>query len=50
MNGFENIVNEALGESSNLNDFIQKIIDRMSDSEKKLIKDRIKSLAMKSDT
>lgn len=50
MNGLESIVNEALGESSNSNDFIQKIIDRMSDSEKKVIKDRIKSLAMKSDT
>jgi RNA binding exosome subunit len=50
MDGFESIVNEALGESSNSNDFIQKIIDRMSDSEKKVIKDRIKSLAMKSDT
>ena len=50
MDGFESIVNEALGESSNSNDFIQKIIDRMSDSEKKAIKDRIKSLAMKSDT
>ena len=50
MEGFEGIVNEALGESSSSNDFIQKIIGRMSDSEKKAIKDRIKSLAMKSDT
>lgn len=50
MEGFESIVNEALGESSSSNDFIQKIIGRMSDSEKKAIKDRIKSLAMKSDT
>ena len=49
MDGFESIVNEALGESSDSNDFIQKIINRMSDGEKKVIKDRIKSLAMKSD-
>ena len=50
MDGFESIVNEVLGKASSSNDFIQKIIDRMSDSEEKVIKDRIKSLAMKSDT
>lgn len=42
ISGFEGIINESLGEASSSDDFIQKILGKMSADEKKKIKDRIK--------
>ena len=46
VDGFEDKINEALGEASSSDDFIQKIASKMSSNEKKEIKDRIKNLVM----
>ena len=45
VSGLENKVNESLNEASSADDFIQKIIGKMSDDEKKEIKSRIKTTA-----
>ena len=42
----ENKINGVLEEASSPDDFVQKIIDSMSDNEKKALKSRIKALAM----
>ena len=43
ISGFEGIINESLGEASSSDDFVQKILGKMSADEKKIIKDRIKA-------
>ena len=50
VNGLENKINEALDEASSSNDFIQRIVGKMSDDEKKAIKSKIKALATGNDT
>ena len=45
VDGLEDKIDEALGEASSPDDFIQKIVGKMSDDEKKAVKNRIKTLA-----
>lgn len=45
VDGLEDKIGEALGEASSPDDFIQKIIGKMSDDEKKAVKSRIKTMA-----
>lgn len=45
VDGLESKIDEALGEASSPDDFIQKIVGKMSDDEKKAVKSRIKTMA-----
>lgn len=45
LNGFEGKINEILREASSADDFIEKIIGKMSNSEKESIKDKLRNLA-----
>lgn len=45
LNGFEVKINEILSEASSADDFIEKIIGKMSNSEKESIKDKLRNLA-----
>lgn len=45
VDGLEDKIGEALGEASSPDDFIQKIIGKISDDEKKAVKSRIKTMA-----
>lgn len=45
VDGLEDKIDEALGEASSPDGFIQKIVGKMSDDEKKAVKNRIKTLA-----
>lgn len=47
--GFEGKINEALGEASNSDEFIQAVMNKMTAEDKKAVKDRIKALAMGND-
>ena len=45
--GLEDKINEVLEEASSSDDFIQRLINKMSDDEKKAVKNRIKNLVTK---
>lgn len=45
LNGFKVKINEILREASSADDFIEKIIGKMSNSEKESIKDKLRNLA-----
>ena len=45
VSGLEDKISESLGEASSPDEFIQTLMNKMSDDEKKGIKDRIKTMA-----